>query len=312
MTILVTGAAGFIGSHTVDLLLAQGHDVIGIDNLRSGRLQNLRTAQRSARFRLVQADVRDAGRVDRIVAESTPRAVIHLAALVGVQESLADPALCHAINVQGTEIVLGAARRHGVERLVFASSAAVYGEPAALPLAENSPCAPLSPYAAAKLTGEELLLERLSAPGPGVLCLRYFNVYGPRQDPSSPYSGVISIFERRLAAREPATIYGDGEQTRDFVFVGDVARVNVLAATRPEAEAGVFNICTGHATSLNRLFAALHRHYQDAPAPNHAPARPGDIRHSRGDPGEARKRLQFSAMMDLDRGLAAFVAQKDG
>lgn len=305
--ILVTGAAGFIGSHTTDELLRAGHTVTGVDNFRTGRRANLETALASGRFTLLDVDVATPGALAATVAQVRPDALIHLAALVSVQESMLNPALNYALNVQATHEVAEAARTHGVRRVVFASSAAVYGESTALPLRESAGTHPISPYGAAKLASEALLLGHAAAFGITVRCQRYFNVFGPRQDPASPYSGVISIFDRRYRRGEPVTIYGDGRQTRDFVSVHDVARANVLAATKPDVASGVANICTGRATSLLELLAVFRREHPSVPAPSHAPARAGDILQSVGDPTAAAAAFGFRAGIGVEQGLLELI-----
>lgn len=305
--VFVTGAAGFIGSHTVDQLLAAGHRVTGLDNFRSGRRANLEAALPSPRFRLHEGDAAEAGAVDALVAAARPDAVIHLAALVSVQESIADPALNFRLNLQATHVVAEACRMHHVPRLVFASSAATYGDTPVLPVREDAPKSPISPYGAAKRASEALLLGHAAAYGFTVRCQRYFNVFGPRQDPASPYSGVISIFERRYREGRAVTIFGDGRQTRDFISVHDVARANAIAATRPEVPSGVANICTGRATSLLEVAAVFRAAYPAAPPPNHAAARTGDIMHSRGNPGEADRALGFRAAVTVEDGLRELI-----
>jgi UDP-glucose 4-epimerase len=305
--LLVTGAAGFIGSHTVDQLLAAGHTVTGVDNFRSGRRENLAAATRIERFTLRELDVTAPAALDRVVAACRPDAVIHLAALVSVQESIACPDLNYSLNVHATHLVAEAARAHGVRRLVFASSAAVYGNTGDLPIRESTEKNPISPYGAAKLASEALLLGHSAAFGMTVRCQRYFNVFGPRQDPASPYSGVSSIFERRYRDGKPVTIYGDGGQTRDFISVHDVARANVLAATRPELVSGVANICTGRATSLAQIVEVFRAHYPQHPAPIHAAPRAGDIVHSRGEPQEAGTAFGFHAQENIAAGLAELI-----
>ena len=301
--ILVTGAAGFIGSHTAEHLLAAGHRVVGVDNFRSGSRENLAGAGGHSAFVFREADVAEPGVMASLAAEFSPAAIIHLAALVSVPESLANPDLNFRLNVGATHEVAEAARRHGVPRVVFASSAAVYGDAGAAPVAEDACCRPISPYGAAKLASESLLLGHAAAYGSVARCQRYFNVYGPRQDPASPYSGVISIFAREYAASRAPSLHGDGQQTRDFISVHDVARANVLAATRPGLASGVANICTGHPTSLRRLAAVFARHHPQAPAPGSAPARAGDIRHSVGNPARARAELDFAAEWTVEDGL---------
>jgi UDP-glucose 4-epimerase len=306
--IVVTGAAGFIGSHTCDLLLASGRRVVGVDNFRTGRRGNLAGALACPGFSLVEADVAEPGVLSAITASARPAAIIHLAALVSVQESVADPALNFRLNVQATQMAAEAARLNGVPRLVFASSAAVYGEGLGRPLREDdlgNP--PISPYGAAKLASETLLLGHAASYGLVVRCQRYFNVYGPRQDPASPYSGVISIFARAFCEGLPVTVYGDGRQTRDFVSVHDVARANVLAATRARVRTGVANICTGRETTLLRLAGIFQARHPGALLPRHAPARRGDIRRSVGNPSRARIQLGFRAAWTVDEGLGELI-----
>ncbi|MGH7947384.1 MAG: NAD-dependent epimerase/dehydratase family protein [Opitutaceae bacterium] len=305
--ILLTGAAGFIGSHTADQLLAAGHTVTGLDNFRTGRRSNLANTLTSSRFALVDDDLTRAHALAAHVARLRPDAIIHLAALVSVQESMNDPELNFALNVQATQLVAEAARRHGVKRIVFSSSAAVYGDSTDLPLRESSEKKPISPYGAAKLASEALLLGHGAAFGITVRCQRYFNVFGPRQDPASPYSGVISIFERRFRDGKPITLYGDGQQTRDFVSVHDVARANVLAATKPGVASGVANICTGRATSLLRIVEVFRRHYSKASALSHAAPRTGDIIHSIGAPEVAAIELGFRAAVTVENGLEELI-----
>ena len=306
--ILVTGAAGFIGSHTTDCLLAEGHSVVGVDNLRTGKKANLAAALGSSAFVFHVKDITEPGVLSALVGEARPDAIIHLAALVSVQESIANPALNFSLNVEATQLVAEAAREHGVGRVVFASSAAIYGDAAERPIRESAEKRPVSPYGAAKLASEDLLLGHGACYGFAVRCQRYFNVFGSRQDPSSPYSGVISIFARSYRAGQPVTIYGDGQQTRDFIAVHDVARANALAATRPGLNSGVANICTGRATSLLDLagiFAALH---PGVAAPVHKPARPGDILHSLGDPAAALAAFGFTARTQVAEGLADLIS----
>lgn len=305
-TILVTGAAGFIGSHSCERLLAEGHRVLGIDNFRTGRAENLATLRAHERFEFSEGDITDATFFDRTVAASKPDAIIHLAALVSVPQSLSEPETNFRLNVLGTQRIIDASAKNGVRRVVFASSAAVYGENPELPLSERSETRPISPYGGAKLASEALLLGH-AALGFIVRCQRYFNVYGPRQDPRSPYSGVISIFCDKLRAGQAPTVFGDGEQTRDFISVHDVARANAIAATAPDLANGVVNICTGRPTSLNHLAAILRRHVANAPAMKHADSRAGDIRHSLGSPERARLELGFSPRVPLEDGLAELI-----
>lgn len=305
--ILVTGAAGFIGSHTVEALLAAGHAVTAVDNFRTGRRANLAGALPSGQCALHDLDVTAPGQLGELVRQVKPAAIIHLAALVSVPESVANPDLNYALNVHATHLVAEAARRHGVPRIVFASSAAIYGDTTLLPIRETMVTLPISPYGAAKLASEAMLLGHAASFGITVRCQRYFNVFGPRQDPASPYSGVISIFARRYREGMPVTLYGDGQQTRDFISVHDVAQANVIAATQPGLRSGVANICTGRATSLLDLVRIFQRHYPHVPPPAQMPPRPGDIIHSLGAPDEARQALGFTADITIEEGLEELI-----
>lgn len=302
--ILVTGAAGFIGSHTVELLLQEKHEVLGVDNFRTGHDANLQTFLTHPHFRFVHADVAQPGTLSSLAAEFRPAAIIHLAAMVSVPESIANPVENHRLNFHATTLVAEAALVHGVRRIVFASSAAVYGTNDALPLTEEAECRPLSPYGEAKLNSEHHLLQIAQPQGPIVRCHRYFNVFGPRQDPSSAYSGVISRFHDALKLGRTPTIYGDGEQTRDFIYVGDVARANLLAATLSGIQSGTANICTGRAVSLNQLLAAMAKAAGRTCQPLYGPVRAGDIRRSCGSPKRASLELKFQPATSLDAGLA--------
>ena len=305
--VFVTGAAGFIGSHTVDRLLAAGHAVTGLDNFRTGRRANLAAALASPHFSFHEGDVSAPGSLAEVVAATKPDAIIHLAALVSVQESMTNPDLNYALNLHATHLVAEAARRHAVRRIVFASSAAIYGDASDFPIRESTDKKPISPYGSAKLASEAILLGHGAAFGLTVRCQRYFNVFGPRQDPASPYSGVISIFDRRYRDGKGVTIYGDGQQTRDFISVHDVARANVLAATAPAVSSGVANICTGRATSLLEVISVFARHYPQAPAFLHGAPRTGDILHSLGAPEHAAAALGFRAEVSVDAGLSELI-----
>ena len=302
--VLVTGAAGFIGSHTCDSLLAAGHAVCGVDNFRTGRLENLWSCSAHPEFVLREGDVAEAGELDEIVAQFAPSAIIHLAGLVSVQESIATPALNFRLNVQATHAIAEAARKRSVGRVVFASSAAVYGESSRQALNEAAaPCMPVSPYGAAKLASENLLLGYARAYGFTAICLRYFNVFGPRQDPGSQYSGVITALSRCFMEGRSATIFGDGNQSRDFVSVRDIARANLLGATLPSLPSSTLNVCSGRGTSLLELVGCLSAHFGGSAKAEHAPERPGDIRHSLGDPSAAKRILGFQTAWTVDDGL---------
>ena len=310
--IIVTGAAGFIGSHTVEALLARGHEVVGVDNFRTGRRENLAAAQGRPGFAFVEGDVAEPGTLARAAGAGRVDAIVHLAALVSVPESIQNPEENYRLNVRATHLVAEAARAWGGARLVFASSAAVYGNCDQLPLGEEAPKGPISPYGAAKLASEALLLGHGAAYGMTVRCQRYFNVYGPRQDPKSPYSGVLSAFTARYLAGRAPTIFGDGEQTRDFVYVGDVARANALAATEAGVQSGVANICTGRAASLNAVIAIYRKIFAGGAAADYGPVRAGDIRHSLGNPARAERELGFRAEFSLEEGLRRYLATETG
>ncbi|MCS6243627.1 MAG: NAD-dependent epimerase/dehydratase family protein [Opitutus sp.] len=298
-TIIVTGAAGFIGSHTCDCLLAAGHGVVAVDDLSSGRLVNLAEARERPNFVFEQFDLRMPGRFAELVCSTQPAAIIHLAGLVSVQASIRDPGLNFALNLELTQTVAEVARSHAVPRLVFASSAAIYGDAPGLPLVEETLAHPLSPYGAAKAASEHLLLSYSHTYGLIVRCQRYFNVFGPRQDPASPYSGVVTVFLNRMRAGLDPVTFGDGNQSRDFISVQDVARANLLAATQPAVRSGVANICSGRETTLNQLLSILAGVTGFRGAIRREEAKPGDIRRSVGDPRRALAELDFTCEWSL-------------
>ncbi len=295
--ILVTGGAGFIGSHVVDAFVAAGHAVAVLDNLSTGKMENLNPA---ARF--YRADLRDAEAVAAIVAAEQPEVICHQAALANVRHSVADPAGYALVNVIGTLHLLQAARQVGcVQRFLFASSGgAIYGEPEELPAGETCPPRPLDPYGVSKLACEHYLYSYRHTAGLEYVALRYANVYGPRQDPFGE-AGVVAIFARAMLEGRPVTINGDGCQTRDFVYVGDVARANVLALTRGT---GVYNIGTGQATDIQTIFRKLARLTDYRRPPQHGPCKPGEARHNYLDARKAAAELSWRAEVDLDEGLA--------
>jgi UDP-glucose 4-epimerase len=306
-TIFVTGVAGFIGSHTAEQLLTAGHCVVGADDFRTGCRANLSGILRHKNFALHEIDVAADGALGALVSACAPAAIVHLAALVSVQESIANPQLNYRLNVHATQLVAEAARKHRVPRVVFASSAAVYVGIDKLPLKESGETHPISPYGAAKLASENLLLGHAEANRFTARSLRYFNVYGPRQDPASSYAGVLSLFARGFREGKAVTVYGDGRQTRDFIAVSDVARANMLAATKPDLASGITNICTGQPVSLNEILAIFSAYFPSAPPPMYAPARLGDIVHSSGDPSRAQSELGFMAETRIEAGLSEFI-----
>ncbi len=300
---LVTGGAGFIGSHVVEALVARGKQVRVLDDLSTGHRENLDAV--IDQIELLVGDVSDPATVSTAIGGC--ERVIHLAAIASVQESLDDPSRTHQVNVTGTLNVLEAARRTDVRGLVFASSAAVYGDHTALPLAEELPPLPLSPYAASKAAGESYCRAFFASYDLPTVALRFFNVYGPRQDPSSPYSGVISIFADRMSRGKQPIIYGDGEQTRDFVAVKDVVRAVLAACERDEAIGGVFNVASGEQTNLLQLVTVLNQVLGADLKPILAPPRAGEVRHSQADARRAQQILGVKAQVSLEEGLRDLV-----
>lgn len=306
--VLVTGGAGFIGSHLVAALLEAGKSVRVLDDLSSGSLDNL--AELGDDLEVVVGDVRDAEVVERTLAGVD--AVCHLAAVVSVARSFTELELVDDVNVGGTLCALDAARRLGVNRFVLASSAAVYGDVHTLPVPESAAERPLSPYGAGKLAAEAYARALAAQSSPDVVALRFFNVYGPRQDPSSDYAGVIARFLDCAARGQPFTVFGDGAQTRDFVYVGDVVRAVLAAAELPSVPAdgrfAVINVGSGRETSvleLAEVVASVVAPAASSPEVAFAAPRPGDIRRSVADIGLARSLLGYQPCVSLAEGLGA-------
>ena len=318
-TWLVTGAAGFIGSHLVEDLLLTGQSVVGFDNFSTGSRENLEDVARGAgsdflsNFRLVVGDIRD--RNACFEACQGIDAVVHLAAMASVPASLASPETCHAVNVNGFLKILSCARAAGVKRVVYASSSAVYGDDEGLPKVEARTGKPLSPYALSKKMDEELADMAWRLYGLPCVGLRFFNVYGTRQDPKGPYAAVIPIWTAALERLERPVIYGDGTTTRDFISVKDVVRAIRLAAeAASEACFGeAFNIAAGRSTSLDELVtllrAGIAKRKPEAAglSPRYADFRPGDILHSTADISKARALLGFEPAISLAEGLATLL-----
>jgi nucleoside-diphosphate-sugar epimerase len=296
---LVTGGAGFIGSHLVERLIGASYQVQVLDNLSSGALQNLELFRKHIHFK--QGDVRDLTTLQETM--SGVEVVFHQAALVSVPQSIEDPIETAMVNDLGTLNVLEAARQSGVRKVVFASSCAVYGDLPQLPKREDMDTKLLSPYAASKLHGESYARLYAEIYGLETVCLRYFNVYGPRQDPSSPYSGVISIFMDKGARSEKVTIYGDGEQCRDFIYVDDVVRANILAAQRKNISGVTINVGTGKSVTVNDLWKNIAELAGVKGEPERANSRPGDIRQSVAEISRAQERLGFEPRYSLQEGL---------
>lgn len=279
MKVLVTGGAGFIGSHLADRLLAAENEVVVLDNLSTGKRENLPAGARRLEF--VEGDIRNMNTVRSCMRGVD--GVVHLAAVASVQASIDDPIGTHQTNFDGTLNLLEAARAAGVQRFVYASSAAVYGDTRQLPVAEESRLQPLSPYAADKLAGEHYLYYYFTKHGLATTAFRFFNIYGPRQDPSSPYSGVISIFVNRIQTGVPVTIFGDGQQTRDFVYVADLADLLAQSLGRSGLAGKTINVGTGVESSLLQLLDALGALVGRTIQRNHGAARIGDIVRSCAD-----------------------------
>ncbi len=301
MKVLVTGGAGFIGSHLVDGLLARGHSVTVLDDLSSGTMDNLKTHIGKSSFRFIQGDIRDVEAVEQALAGVD--AVIHEAAMISVPFSIKNPDFAQSVNVDGTLALLKASLGHGVKRFVFASSCAVYGEQAELPISEDALPQPLSPYASSKLVAEKNCLIFHERDGLETVCLRYFNVYGPRQT-FGEYAGVMMKFFERLRSDQPPIICGDGEQTRDFIFVSDVVEANLLALERKSVAGEVINIGTREATSIKKLCEVFLRLVGKSELkPIYEVPRSGDIKHSLADITKAKKILSFKPKTSLEEGV---------
>jgi len=297
MKYLVTGGAGFIGSHLVRALLGQGANVRILDNFSSGREENLKGLE----VEVVHGDLRDAMCVNKAVRDID--IILHEAAFVSVPESMEKPQECFEVNVAGTSVLFEAARKEGVQRVVTASSAAVYGDSDAMPLVEETPLRQLSPYASSKRVNEMYAELYTQALGLEVVALRYFNVYGPRQRPDSMYAAAVPIFVQRMLDQKPITVFGDGGQTRDMINVHDVVQANLLASRHPAAPGQVFNVCTGVETRLLDLLDVLYEIFPGAPQHVHAEPRAGDIYRSVGAPQKARDLLGFVPRVSLADGL---------
>ena len=300
--VLITGGAGFIGSHTADLLMQQGIKVRVLDSLSSGHRHNL--PEQHPLLEFIEGDICDVNTVNRAMQDVSH--CLHLAAQVSVVASLEDPGFSARQNILGFVHVLDACRKQGVRRLVYASSAAIYGEPEELPLTETATATQLSPYGLEKKINEDYadLYRRLY--DFSSLGMRFFNVYGPRQDPGSPYAGVIALFVDRITADRPVTVYGDGKQTRDFIYVGDVARANVAALNA--GTPGACNVATGNSTSLLDLLDALSELTGNHPEISFDKPRSGDIVHSLASPSRMHQELGVVAQQSLQQGLSALLA----
>ena len=299
VTYLVTGGAGFIGSGIVGALVARGERVRVIDDLSTGTEANL--APYRDRVDFIKGDIRD----ERACASAVKgvQFVLHQAALRSVPRSVDDPLSTDEVNVHGSLMVLQSARTAGVERLVYASSSSVYGDNPVLPKVESMTPMPKSPYAVSKLTAEYYCRVYAQTFGLSTVSLRYFNVYGPGQDPLSPYAAVIPLFMDALKQGKAAIVYGDGEQSRDFTYIDDCVQANLLACTTPDIDGEVFNIAFGAKTSINQIYDRLSILMgRNIPA-RHEPPRAGDVRHTLADLTRARERLGYRPTTDIASGL---------
>ncbi|MHA1340312.1 MAG: NAD-dependent epimerase/dehydratase family protein [Promethearchaeota archaeon] len=302
---LVTGCAGFIGSHLCEYLLNIGANVVGLDNLSNGNTQNMDSFYNYSNFKFIKGDIRKKKDLSQI--NSDINTIFHEAAMISVLESVKNPSLCYNINVNGTLNLLEYARKYDVKKIIFASSAAVYGNDPKLPKVESMALSPTSPYGKSKLKAEELIQKYTYDYGLDSTILRYFNVYGPKQG-NSPYSGVISIFVSRALKDQDLIIFGDGKQTRDYVYVKDVVKANILARLSENTKGMIFNIATGISTDLNTIakiiINMLNKTYLKI---IYKKEREGDIKHSSADISLAKKYLKFQPEYSIERGLRELI-----
>jgi UDP-glucose 4-epimerase len=307
LRVLVTGATGFIGSHLCLRLLDLGMEVHGLDDLSRGSLKRAKILENSG-MSLHKADVRDWATVHEVLHEVKPDAVIHLAALISVEESIRMPELYMEVNAEGTRNIVRAASNVGSGRLIYASSAAVYGNPIRLPIAEDHPTSPLSPYGLSKLMGERYVTSEFIGREKPVI-LRIFNVYGPGQNPE--YAGVITKFMERLSQGDPPIIFGDGEQTRDFIHVDDVVEAFIRSLDTPLNETAVLNVGSGRPFKIIELARMMIRLYGLNVEPIHVPPRPGDVRGSYADISLAKRLLGWNPKISLEEGLRRLIVEGD-
>jgi nucleoside-diphosphate-sugar epimerase len=299
MRYLVTGGAGFIGSNTVDELVRRGHSVVVLDDLSAGKEENL--AEVRSKITFVKGSITDIEAVQKAMLQA--EYVIHLAARTSVPRSVKDPLETNRINVDGTLNVLLAARDNKVKRIVFAASSSAYGETSILPKTESMEPRPISPYGVTKFVGELYAQTFGRCYGLENVSLRYFNIFGPRQDPDSPYSGVLSRFALAFLEDQQPVVYGDGEQTRDFTYVENAVQANLLACEAPNASGSVFNIGTGARISLNQALQCFRRISGKRLGAKYDPSREGDIRDSQADISKAREVLGYDPAVMFEEGL---------
>jgi UDP-N-acetylglucosamine/UDP-N-acetyl-alpha-D-glucosaminouronate 4-epimerase len=298
---LVTGVAGFIGSSIARALLAQGDQVRGIDNFSTGNHENIAEIQNRIDFR--EADLLDMDAMRKACAGVD--CVFHQAAIPSVPKSVKDPLGCNQANVDGTVNILIAARDAKARRVVYAASSSAYGDTPTLPKHEEMKPSPISPYAVAKLASEYYMVSFCRCYGLETVCLRYFNIFGPRQDPTSPYSGVLAKFITQMLSGEQPTIFGDGSQSRDFTYIDNAVHANLLAAKAPAAKVagGVFNVATGTRADLNETFQILKKLTGYSGDVKYGPEREGDVKHSLADISSAEKHLGYKPEVDFEEGL---------
>ena len=296
---LVTGGAGFIGSNMVRFLLAKGHEVRVLDNFETGKKENL--AELTDQIELITGDIRDTAIVQNAVAGA--EVVYHLAALGSVPRSVEDPATSHDVNVNGTFNMLQAARANQVKRFVFASSSSIYGQSDVLPQHEGLPLQPISPYGATKAIGEIYCRAFYQTYGLQTISLRYYNVFGPRQDPTSQYAAAVPLFVSALMHDKPPRIFDDGEQSRGFTYIDNVLQANWLAATAPEVHGEAVNISTTNAVTVNTVVKTITKLLAKDIKPTYTPPRPGDIKHSLADVSRAKELIGYEPKITFEQGI---------
>jgi UDP-glucose 4-epimerase len=303
---LITGVAGFIGSHIAEELLKKRDIfVIGIDNFYSGFVENIELLKNINKnnFKFYEIDIRNYQLLEELFQTYKINGIFHLAAIASVQKSIENPIFSHSVNVMGTLNILELSRKYKINKIVFSSSAAVYGDEPTLPKNENSKISPISPYGYEKLTGENYMKLYNKLYGIKTISLRYFNVYGERQDPSSDYSGVISIFLDRISKSQKVNIYGNGNQYRDFIYVKDVVAINLLAMERDEVFNKVFAVGTGKIVTINKLLELVNKKFNCNIKPNFQNSRNGDIKESVCNNSEIQKVLNFNNFTEFKKGI---------
>ena len=305
--ILLTGSAGFIASHLIEELLKDENNcIIGIDNFYSGTKENLefiKSIDSKNNFQFIEADIRNFEEINKIIKDKQIEQIYHLAAIVSVQESIQNPLLSNEVNVKGTLNILESAKFNSVKRVVFSSSAAVYGDEPTQPKNESSQTKPISPYGYEKLIGEQYMKLYSELYRVETVCLRYFNVYGERQSATSDYSGVISIFEKKFKDNEIPNIYGDGEQYRDFIYVKDVVKANIKAMNTSNVSGEAFCVGTSKKVSINNLVSVLNHKYSKSIKANYLQPRNGDIKESICDNKKIKQFLDFESFISFEDGI---------